>query len=101
MTRTATGNLRPATDSKQQIRLFRVYNYYRLVVSLLLVVLLLADPLPFDARFRWLSYYQAGVVSYLALNIFIGLLLMTGFRPGQRHITVSILLDILIMHGCW
>lgn len=99
MTRTATGNLRPATDSKQQIRLFRVYNYYRLVVSLLLVVLLLADPLPFDARFRWLSYYQAGVVSYLALNIFIGLLLMTGFRPGQRHITVSILLDILIMHG--
>ncbi|HBM48844.1 MAG TPA: histidine kinase, partial [Marinobacter sp.] len=44
-------------------------------------------------------YYQAGVVSYLALNGFIALLLLAGFQPRQRHITLSILADILVMHG--
>ena len=86
-------------SNEQQIKLFRIYNHYRLVVSLMLVGLLLIEPVTFDTRFRWHDYYQAGVVSYLALNAFIGLVLVAGFRPGQRHITLSILLDILIMHG--
>ena len=86
-------------SNEQQIKLFRIYNHYRLVVSLMLVGLLLIEPVTFDTRFRWHDYYQTGVVSYLALNAFIGLVLVAGFRPGQRHITLSILLDILIMHG--
>ena len=83
----------------QQARLFRIYNHYRVVISLLLVALLFVDPFTADTRFRWLDYYQAGVVSYLALNCFIALLLLAGFQPRQRHIILSILADILVMHG--
>ncbi len=83
----------------QQVKLFRIYNHYRLVVSLMLVGLLFVDPVAMEPRFRWQDYYQAGVVSYLALNAFIGMTLLAGFQPSQRHITLSILLDILIMHG--
>jgi len=81
------------------VKLFRIYNHYRLVVSLMLVGLLFIDPVAMEPRFRWQDYYQAGVVSYLALNAFIGMTLLAGFQPSQRHITLSILLDILIMHG--
>ncbi len=95
-----TLRLSPSTPSgAQQAKLFRIYNHYRLVVSLVLVALLFVDPINFDMRFRLLDYYQAGVSAYLALNAFIALLLIAGFHPSQRHITVSILLDILIMHG--
>ena len=90
----------PSTPSGlQQAKLFRIYNHYRLVVSLILVALLFVDPVNFDVRFRMLDYYQAGVSAYLGLNAFIALLLVAGFHPGQRHITLSILLDILIIHG--
>ncbi|AXS84467.1 MULTISPECIES: PAS domain-containing sensor histidine kinase [Marinobacter] len=90
----------PTTPSGlQQAKLFRIYNHYRLVVSLILVALLFVDPVNFDVQFRMLDYYQAGVSAYLGLNAFIALLLVAGFHPGQRHITLSILLDILIMHG--
>lgn len=83
----------------QQAKLFRIYNYYRLVVSLTLLALLFMDPVSVDTRFRMLDYYQAGVSAYLGLNACVGLLLMAGCRPSQKHITASILLDILIMHG--
>ena len=83
----------------QRGRLFRIYNQYRLVVSLVLVVLLFVDLGGVDSRYRMLDYYQAGVVSYLALNIFIALLMVAGFKPQQRHIIWSILIDVLIMHG--
>ncbi|HET8850787.1 MAG TPA: ATP-binding protein [Marinobacter sp.] len=83
----------------QQTRLFRIYNHYRIVISLLLVGLLFIDPLSTDVQFRSQGHYQAGVISYLAVNAFIGLVLLAGFQPRQRHITISILLDILMMHG--
>ncbi|GGC82629.1 sensor protein PilS [Marinobacter halophilus] len=84
---------------RQQARLFRIYNQYRLVISLMLVGLLFVDPFTADTKFRWLEYYQAGVISYLAINAFIALTMLAGFQPRQRHITLSILLDILMMHG--
>ena len=84
---------------QQQGRLFRIYNHYRVVISLMLLGLLLSDPLTTDSKFRWLEYYQAGVVTYLAINGFTALLLLAGFQPRQRHITLSILIDILVMHG--
>lgn len=65
----------------------------------MLVALLFVDPVDSDTRFRLLRYYQAGVVGYLALNVFVALSMMAGFQPGQRRITLSILADILIMHG--
>ena len=88
-----------AAPGQQQAKLFRIYNHYRLVVSLMLLALLFVDPVNFDTRFRALDYYQAGVVAYFGLIGFIAMLLVAGFQPSQRHVTLSILLDILIMHG--
>ncbi|MEX2475644.1 PAS domain-containing sensor histidine kinase [Marinobacter sp.] len=83
----------------QRGKLFRIYNHYRVVISLMLVALLFVDPVNVDSRFRMLDVYQAGVVSYFALNSFIALIILAGFQPQQRHITLSVLLDILIMHA--
>ncbi len=96
---TNTGQHLAIPARRQQIRLFRVYNHYRLVISLVLLGLLFVDPANFDFRFRMLEYYQAGVSGYLVLNAFIALTMLAGFEPKQRHITLSILIDILVMHG--
>ena len=87
-----------AASDLQQQKLFRIYNHYRLVVSLLLLGLLFVEPVSLDSRFRLLDYYQAGVAGYFGLNAFVALIILAGFRPSRRHITLSILLDILIMH---
>ncbi len=84
---------------RQQTRLFRIYNQYRLVISLLLLALLFVDPVNFDTRFRHLDYYHTGVVGYLILNLAITFGMLAGYKPGHRQITLSILLDILVMHG--
>lgn len=89
---------RRAAPPAQSYRLFRVYNVYRIVISLVLAGLLFVDPVQLDQPMRLPAPYQAGVLAYLALNIVIGLLLAQGFRPGQRHITISVLLDILAIH---
>ncbi|WP_100641322.1 sensor histidine kinase [Marinobacter salexigens] len=83
----------------QQVKLFRIYNHYRVVISLMLVALLFVDSINFDSRFRYLDYYQFGVVGYFALNSFVAMIMFAGFQPSQRHITLSILVDILVMHG--
>ncbi|MDS1310562.1 sensor histidine kinase [Marinobacter xiaoshiensis] len=83
----------------QQTKLFRIYNHYRVVISLMLVALLFVEPVNFDTRFRFLDYYQFGVMGYFALNGFLAFIMLAGFQPRQQHITISILLDILIMHG--
>ncbi|MBZ0334511.1 sensor histidine kinase [Marinobacter sp. AL4B] len=83
----------------QQVRLFRVYNHYRLVISILLAGLLFVEPFMAEAKFRWLNTYQIGALSYFALNGFLALLLLAGFHPRRRHITLSVLADILIIHG--
>ena len=85
--------------NRQQGELFRVYNYYRLVLGTLLIGLLLVDAASIDGRFQQLEYFQAGVIAYLAVNAFIAVLIITGFEPSERHISISILLDILIIHG--
>jgi two-component system sensor histidine kinase PilS (NtrC family) len=82
----------------QQIRLFRIYNHYRLVISLMLTGLLFIDPFTADTRLRWEEYYQAGIFSYLAINLFTGLLMMAGLKPRERHISLSILVDIAVLH---
>jgi len=82
----------------QQIRLFRIYNHYRLVISLMLAGLLFIDPFSADTQQRWPHYYQAGVFGYLAINAVIGLLMTSGARPRERHITLSILADLVVLH---
>ncbi len=101
MAKTSTADLQPHTDTppaSQKGRLFRIYNHYRVVVSVILVALLFVDPVNLDSHFLALDYYQAGVVSYLAINGFFALVMLAGFQPRSRHITLSILADILILH---
>ena len=88
-----------APPSRQRARLFRIYNHYRVVLSVLLVALLFIAPSEFDSRMRAAEYYQAGIFSYLAINVFTALILLAGFQPRNRHIILSILMDILILHG--
>lgn len=102
MAKTLTPEQQPTTDTPsvgQQGRLFRIYNHYRVVVSVILVALLFVDPTNFDIPFRAMDYYQAGVVCYLAINGFTALIMLAGFQPRSRHITFSILMDILLLHG--
>ncbi|NMT65523.1 sensor histidine kinase [Marinobacter orientalis] len=102
MAKTSATDIQPDADTPpagQRGRLFRIYNHYRVVVSVILVALLFVDPINFDSRFRAMDYYQAGVISYLAINGFFALVMMAGFQPRSRHITISILMDILILHG--
>ncbi len=94
----STGETSPTPAADQQQKLFRIYNHYRLVVSLMLLGLLFVEPMSLDSRFRLLDYYQAGVAGYFGLNAFVALIILAGFRPSRRHITLSILLDILLMH---
>ncbi len=82
----------------QQIRLFRIYNHYRVVISLMLAGLLFVDPFTADTRLRWEEYYQAGIFTYLAINVFMGLLMTAGFKPRKQHITLSILADLAALH---
>lgn len=84
---------------EQRGKLFRIYNHYRVAISLLLAGLLFLDPTEFGADFNMPEYYQVGVFSYLSLNVFIALIMLAGFKPQARHISLSILMDIVFLHS--
>lgn len=84
--------------NEQASKLFRIYNHYRLAISLLLVGLLFIEPSEIGTRLRMPEFYQVGVFSYLSLNLFLALIMLAGFKPRGRHITLSLLLDILFLH---
>ena len=88
----------PVTRNDQRARLFRIYNYYRIVISLLLVAMLLleTDLVGTTLHNEWL--FQATALTYLAMNIVTGMLLLAGYPVRPWHITVSILADILVIH---
>ena len=87
----------PRTN-EQASKLFRIYNHYRLAISLLLVGLVFIEPSEIGTRLRMPEFYQVGVFSYLSLNLFLALIMLAGFKPRGRHITLSLLLDILFLH---
>ncbi|BES69989.1 two-component system sensor histidine kinase PilS [Marinobacter nanhaiticus D15-8W] len=86
-------------EQSQRPRLFRIYNHYRLVISLILAGLLFVDPATLDTKFRLPEFYEICVLSYLGVNLFTGLLLIAGVHTRQRHITLSILIDVIALHG--
>lgn len=79
-------------------RLFRVYNHYRVVISLILTGSLFLSTQAGNTLFRYPEVYQYGIVCYFAFNIFIALLLLAGLRPSSRQITVSVLFDLVFLH---
>lgn len=83
----------------QQARLFRVYNRYRVVISLVLVVLAAVDLDVFQPQYRLPAAYQALAIAYLGLNVFLALTLTAGFQTRPRHTTFSILIDLSVLHG--
>lgn len=100
---TATG---PATKAQpedpyqlQQVRLFRVYNHYRVAISLVLSVLALVELDVFQPQYQLQVAYKTLIFAYLGLNLFLSLILVAGFTPEKRHTTVSILIDLLVLHG--
>jgi len=74
----------PVGRNGQRARLFRVYNYYRIAVSLLLVSLLLLETDLLGAAMNEELLFQGTALAYLAINILTGLLLLAGypFAPG-------------------
>ncbi len=78
-------------------KLFRVFNHYRLVIALVMLGSLFIDYRGLGA-FRSELAYQICVVAYLALNVFTAFLLLAGLTPNKRHITVSMIVDIFLLH---
>lgn len=89
-----TGSLAPV----QSLRLFRIYNLYRIIISLVLTSLLLIDPSYLDQPMRMPFHYQVTAAGYLGLNLLIAGLLLNGLKPHPRLISLSVLIDILVMH---
>ncbi len=85
-------------QQRQQARLFRIYNYYRIVISLLLVGLLLLEAEVLGTPPQQTALFQITALSYLALNIFIGLVLLAGYPLRQWHVVLSLLIDIVVLH---
>ncbi|TBW50987.1 histidine kinase [Marinobacter halodurans] len=94
---TSASDILPFQES-QRPRLFHVYNHYRLVISLILAGLLFVDPGTLDTKFREPEFYQICVLAYLTLTVFTAVMLFSGARPNQRHIILSILIDIITLH---
>lgn len=84
---------------RQQGRLFRVYNHYRVAISLVLAALAVIEVDALQPQYRLESAYQGLVFAYLGLNFFIGLLLLAGSQPQKRHTTLSVLIDLFVLHG--
>lgn len=87
----------PQTADAMPTKLFRVFGHYRVVVGLVMLGSLFIDMKGYSS-FRYELFYQIGVVAYLALNIFTSLLLLAGLTPSKRHITLSMILDIFLLH---
>ena len=86
------------TLDEQRLRLFRVYNLYRLIVSLILCALLFVNLNHLGFHYRHFVAYETTALVYLCLNLATTLLLATGFSARQPHIIVSLLLDIVFLH---
>lgn len=88
----------PVGRDGQRARLFRIYNYYRIAVSALLVGLILLEADLFGTSLTNERLFQGTALGYLALNIATGLLLLSGYGLRPWHITLSILADIALLH---
>jgi two-component system sensor histidine kinase PilS (NtrC family) len=86
-------------SNDENIKLFRIYNLYRVTVGLVLTISFFAFSQsaldkPFSANIHRLL-----LITYLSLHIFAGLLTLAGLRPNLQHITASIAIEILLITG--
>lgn len=89
----------PESNTPDNLRLFRIYNHYRITVGLtLLASLLFFSSARLDAMVSQ-PLYVLLLVIYLAVHLFAGLLLLAGLKPNSLHMTLSISLEILLIAG--
>ncbi|MCP5161140.1 MAG: hypothetical protein H6999_09825 [Hahellaceae bacterium] len=86
----------PLQSYSQTLRLFRFYNHYRLVASAVLAGALFVSS---QTKFAAPGLYSLVTLGYFCLNIFTGLLLLAGFKATQRHLLISLALDIVIINA--
>ena len=79
------------------LRLFRVYNHYRVVVGITLIIFLFIQSNESTNLLFSRLLFEVSVVSYAVIHIFTALLLFSGFTPNTNHILTSVLLEILII----
>ena len=91
--------LSPVGRNTQRARLFRIYSYYRIGISLLIIGLLLLETDILGAAVDNAPLFQATAFTYLALNIITAFSLLSGHEPKPWHITLSILADIAFLHA--
>ena len=84
--------------SAQSLRLFRFYNHYRIVVSLILVGAVFFNISFIDPAQQKSALYQITTICYLSINVFTAFILLAGFQATPRHIIASIIFDIVILH---
>jgi two-component system, NtrC family, sensor histidine kinase PilS len=84
--------------SEQSQRLFRFYNHYRIVVGLILVGAIFLNISVVEITQRNSALYQISTISYLSINIFTAFILLAGFKTNTKHIVVSIIFDIVMLH---
>ena len=84
--------------SEQSLRLFRFYNHYRIVVGLILVGAIFLNISVIEITQRNSALYQISAISYLSINIFTAFILLAGFRTNTKHIVVSVIFDIIMLH---
>lgn len=95
MIRSAPGS---GTLDAQRVALFRIYAYYRVLISAILVALLFFEAAELGLHYQNLAYYQSTLVSYLGLNLFSAILLISGPTPRPHHVLATIILDIAAIH---
>ena len=87
----------PATKLLTTIKLFRVYNHYRVVVGITLMISLLIQSDESMALFYHPGLFKIAVISYAVIHIFTALLLFSGYSPNSSHILLSVILETLII----
>ncbi len=84
-------------SSAENLKLFRIYNHYRVTVGVVLAAsFFVLSPSALDRPYS-VELHRMLLLTYLGLHIFYGLLLLAGLRPDLRHVTASIALEIALI----
>ncbi|RMF18731.1 MAG: PAS domain-containing sensor histidine kinase [Gammaproteobacteria bacterium] len=85
------------SPSDTENRLIRIYNHYRIVVGLVLLasLFLVQDGNQDASR----ALYRYLVVAYFCIHLFTGLILLAGNRLTRTQITLSLILEMLVISG--
>lgn len=87
----------PDLQTTDNLKLFRIYNHYRVTIGLALAtVSLFYQP---AAELTAPTANRIFLFCYLSIHIFATFLLFAGLRPNARHITASLILEMALISG--